>query len=128
MRESAQLTIYPETETLKRWRKLYDEVARAKGGNPHSGARIHVWAKQAGFESVKCSAGSWCFRTEEERRVWGGGFAERCGEGGAFFENAVGGGFAGREEVEGMERAFREWVVDEDGWFGVLHGEIICRK
>jgi len=129
-RESAHLAPYPLTPGFEKGKELYDRVAKAKGGNPHPGAKIHVWAKEAGFngEDVKCSTGSWCYRTKEEREFWGGAFVERYKEGGVFFENAVKGGFAVKEEMEEIEGAWREWIADENGWFAVLHGEIVCRK
>ncbi|XHF98854.1 hypothetical protein AWENTII_002388 [Aspergillus wentii] len=73
-RESADMTWYPENEGIAGWKELTMRVAKAKGGNPHPGRMIHVWAKQAGFEDgkVKRSAGSWCFSTAEERAYWGG--------------------------------------------------------
>ena len=130
VRESAYIAPYPSTPGLEKYRELYDKVAKSKGGNPHPGARIHVWAKEAGFEGerVECSTGSWCYSTKEERGFWGGGFAGRCKEGGAFFENAVKGGFASKSEMGEIEGAWREWVRNEEGWCGVLHGEIVCRK
>ncbi|TVY47761.1 putative methyltransferase [Lachnellula occidentalis] len=130
VRESAHIATYPLTPGLGKYGVLYDQVAKAKGGNPHPGGRIHGWAVEAGFEreSVECSTGSWCFRTREEREFWGGGFAERCMEGGAFFENVVEGGSATTEEIGEIEGAWREWVKNKDGWCGVLHGEIICKK
>ncbi len=27
-----------------------------------------------------------------------------------------------------MAAAWREWGTREDGWFAVLHGEILCRE
>lgn len=130
VRESVYIGMYPSTPGLEKYMVLYDEVARANGGNPHPGAGLHGWAVEAGFEreSVQCSTSSWCYRTRDEREFWGDGIAERCKEGGAFFGNVVEGGFATIDEMGEIEAAWREWVRNEDGWCGILHGEIICRK
>lgn len=129
VRESASMTCYPELAGLAKWRDLYYNIAKERGTNPHPGARIHVWARKAGFrgQDVKCSTGSWCFETREEREFWGGNFAERALKG-AFHDHAVEGGHATEEDMREMSRVWREWVEDEEGWFGVLHGEILCTK
>ncbi len=31
-------------------------------------------------------------------------------------------------QLEAVAAAWREWGAREDGWFAVLHGEILCRK
>ncbi|KAF4592166.1 ubiE/COQ5 methyltransferase [Ophiocordyceps camponoti-floridani] len=60
-RESASMTWHPESKGIEAWLQLTTRVAREKGGNPHPGSRIHVWAEQAGFatESIDKSAGAW---------------------------------------------------------------------
>lgn len=45
-----------------------------------------------------------------------------------YAERAVAGGHATRERLEAVAAAWREWGAREDGWFAVLHGEILCRK
>jgi len=30
------------------------------------------------------------------------------------------------EDLEKLADAWREWAKDEDAWFSVLHGEILC--
>ncbi|RMJ24048.1 hypothetical protein PHISP_05069 [Aspergillus sp. HF37] len=128
-RESAHLTWSPSSEGLSKWWELTVKMAREKGGNPHPGARIHEWASLAGFEMgrIQRSAGAWCFSTPEERRYWGGSMGERIKDSG-FANKSVGEGFATHEELEDMARAWRGWTEDESGWFGVLHGEMVCRK
>ncbi|PFH58287.1 hypothetical protein XA68_13913 [Ophiocordyceps unilateralis] len=128
-RESASMTWHPESEGIDAWLQLTTRVARAKGGNPHPGSRIHVWAEQAGFakQTIDKSAGSWCFSSPEERAYWGGSMAERAASSG-FAQQAVDGGFTTREELERVARGWDAFVRDEDAWFGLLHGQILCRK
>ncbi|KAL4874274.1 S-adenosyl-L-methionine-dependent methyltransferase [Aspergillus karnatakaensis] len=129
LRESASMTWYPVNQGISAWLALTTEVAMERGGNPHPGNRIHCWAREAGFElgRMERSAGTWCFSTPEEREYWGEGMARRM-EGSGFADGVVDGGFASRSEMEGIARGWREWVGDEQGWFAVLHGEVICRK
>ena len=41
---------------------------------------------------------------------------------------AVDRGLASQEELDGMAQGWRRFVEDDDGWFSVLHAEIICWK
>ena len=33
-----------------------------------------------------------------------------------------------RKEIQQVAAAWREWGAREDGWFSVLHAEVLCRK
>jgi ubiquinone/menaquinone biosynthesis C-methylase UbiE len=128
-RESAGMSWYPENGGISRWKEVTDKMGKAKGGNPHPGARIHVWAMGAGFEEprIQRSAGSWCFSSPQERAYWGGSMEERARSSG-ISKGAVEEGFASKDELEGMAEGWRAWAEDEEGWFGMLHGEILCWK
>lgn len=128
-RESAHLTWSPPSKGLDKWLDLTVRMAAEKGGNPHPGGKIHVWARNSGFEmaSIQRSAGSWCFSSPEERRYWGGSMEERITDSG-LAKKAIYEGFATGEELDEMARAWGQWTEDEEGWFGVLHGEVICGK
>src|ERR1700751_3512938 len=39
---------FPQLPTLDRWRELYDEAARANGGEPDAGRRLLWWAREGG--------------------------------------------------------------------------------
>ncbi|THC96080.1 hypothetical protein EYZ11_004453 [Aspergillus tanneri] len=128
-RESASMSWYPANDGISKWLDLTQKVAGLKGGNPHPGRRIHVWAEQAGFERnrIKKSAGAWCFSSPEERRYWGGSMEERVTSSG-FAVIAMDEGFTTRQELENIAGGWREFIEEESGWFGLLHGEILCWK
>jgi hypothetical protein len=42
-------------------------------------------------------------------------------------KQAVGSGLATADRLRYIAEGWREWAASEDGWFTVLHGEIICR-
>lgn len=130
LRESASMTWYPRLPGLDRWYDLYLRVARARGGNPDPGSYLHVWAQKAGFEREKmvCSAGTWCFSSEEDRRWWSGVWAERVVSE-AFVRSALEAGVCkDKSELEEIAEAWREWGRCRDGWFVVTHGEVVCWK
>jgi ubiquinone/menaquinone biosynthesis C-methylase UbiE len=120
------MTWYPESPGLSRWLDMYRAIARGNEGEPDAGRWLLRWANEAGFSQVTPSASAWCFATPEDRAWWGGLWAERVTES-ALGEQAVERGLATRSDLAGMADAWREWAADPDGWFAVLHGEIVCR-
>ncbi|EIN11735.1 ubiE/COQ5 methyltransferase [Punctularia strigosozonata HHB-11173 SS5] len=129
VRESARFFWYPLVPAFGEWKNLYDRIAKARGGNPDPGNQVHVWAREAGFDrsSIKCSVGAWCFSTPEERDWFGNMWADRT-VGTTYADIAVGDGYCTQEELERFAAAFREWIQNEDGWFSIVHGEIVCKK
>ncbi|KAH7906193.1 S-adenosyl-L-methionine-dependent methyltransferase [Hygrophoropsis aurantiaca] len=121
-------TWYPDVDGLGDWLRIFHSVTRKNGGQPEAGRRLVSWAQKAGFERerITASAGTWCFSTPEERAWWGGMWAERVVSS-DFARSAIGNNLATREELEHIACAWREWVEREDGWFSLLHGQIICR-
>ncbi|CZR59542.1 probable ubiE/COQ5 methyltransferase [Phialocephala subalpina] len=127
-RESASMTWYPQSKGLAKWYEVHMKVAGSKGSNPNSGNRIHAWAREAGFkvDGIKCTAGTWCFASKEEREYWGGRWEKRTSES-VFNKLATERGYATEEELKEIGKAWKAWEQDEDGWFTILHGEIICK-
>ncbi|GHH85556.1 hypothetical protein GCM10018793_54020 [Streptomyces sulfonofaciens] len=123
----ASMTWYPATDGMDAWLDLYRRVARANGGEPDAGRRLRSWALEAGFTDVTAGADTWCYSTAEERAWWSGSWADRT-LAPEYAERAVRDGHATREELEQVSAAWREWGAREDGWFAVLHGEVLCRK
>ncbi|MEV8427716.1 methyltransferase domain-containing protein [Streptomyces chartreusis] len=118
---------YPPSRGMDDWLDLYRRVARANGGEPDAGRRLKSWALQAGLTDVTATSSTWTFSTEEERAWWSGLWADRT-LASAYAERATEGGHATAEELRAVSAAWREWGRRGDGWFSVLHGEILCRK
>jgi ubiquinone/menaquinone biosynthesis C-methylase UbiE len=118
---------YPGSPVLAQWRELYRRVARAAGGEPDAGRMLHAWARQAGFTDVRRSSSTWTFSTGAERQWWGGSWADRATK--SFFAaQALDGGHATRSDLERIADGWRGWSREEDGWFAILNGEILCRR
>ncbi|KAG6013700.1 hypothetical protein E4U54_006418 [Claviceps lovelessii] len=122
-------TWYPEVEGMKSWHSLYRAVASHNGGEPDAGRMIHAWAKRAGFSaaSITCTASSWCYSTREEIEWWSGLWAERT-VASSFADTAIEAGLATKERLDTVANTWRVWGKEDDAWFSVLSGEIICRK
>ena len=119
---------YPELEGMEEWRAGYLKVARANGGEPNAGRRLHVWAKKAGFsaDGLTLSTGTWCYYTPEERAWWSELWAERTVSSN-FATTAIKNGIYTQEGLDKVAKVWREWGADEDGWFSLVHGELIAR-
>ena len=84
--------------------------------------------EQAGFNprQITATAGAWCYYTPEERAWWSGLWADRT-VGSSFARSAIDNGLATEDELQKVAEVWRKWGAEEDGWFAILHGEIICR-
>ncbi|KUJ70860.1 ubiquinone biosynthesis methyltransferase UbiE [Streptomyces albus subsp. albus] len=122
----AAMAWYPAVDGMDEWRELYGRVARGNGGEPDAGRRLLSWARQAGFTEITATAGTWCYSTPQERSWWSGLWADRVLASG-FARSALDGGHATESELRRCSDAWREWGTRPDGWFSVLHGEILCR-
>ncbi len=116
---------YPALPELDRWMELYQVCARANGGEPDAGRRLTAWARAAGFTEVTPTASTWCHADGADRAYWGGMWADRVRDS-ALAGQAVREGHASREDLEELSAGWRRWRDDPDGWFVVLHGEIVC--
>ena len=119
-------TWWPRVPRLDTWLDLYRSAATANGGEPDAGRRLLAWAHAAGLGDVTATSSTWCYADPEERAWWGGLWADRIVES-AISHQLTRSALATPEELREVADAWRAWAADEDGWFSVLHGEIICR-
>lgn len=119
---------WPEIEGMEGWRDGYIKVARANGGEPDAGRRLHVWAKKAGFsaESLTLSTSTWLYSTPDEKAWWSEIWAERTLSS-SFASTALKNGIYSQEGLEKVAAIWRKWGADEDGWISIMHGEVIAR-
>lgn len=122
----AAMTWYPVDARLDRWLEIYHAVAWGNGAEPDAGRRLLAWANAAGAGEVVPSASVWGHSTPDERAWWGGMWADRILSS-DIANQAVDGGHADHVELQEISAAWREWAAHDDGWFAVLHGEILCR-
>jgi ubiquinone/menaquinone biosynthesis C-methylase UbiE len=123
----AAMAWYPPSQGMDDWLDLYRRVARANGGEPDAGRRLKSWALQAGYTDITASSSTWCYATPEERAWWSGLWADRT-VASAYADRATEGGHATAGQLRAVSDAWREWGRQEDAWFSVPHGEILCRK
>jgi SAM-dependent methyltransferase len=117
-------TWYPEAPLLEEWLDLYLRVARANGGEPDAGRRLHAWAREAGASAVEPSTSTWLY-TGDEAVWWGDLWADRVVEG-RFAEDAQRHG-ASDTDLARLADGWRGWASSPDAWFALLHGEVLAR-
>lgn len=122
----AAMTWFPAAPGIERWLEIYRTVHRANGSEPDAGRRLLSWARAAGFADVTSSASTWCYATADDRRWWADTWADRISAT-TLADQAVAAGLADRNELDEIAAAWRRWADEPDGWFAVLHGEILCR-
>jgi ubiquinone/menaquinone biosynthesis C-methylase UbiE len=121
----AAMTWYPSDPLLDRWLAIYRTVALRNGAQPDAGRRLLSWVHAAGAAAVTPSASVWCSATPEDRAWWGGMWAVRIVES-DLTRQAIDGGVAEEAELRAIAAAWRAWAAHPDGWFTVLHGEVLA--
>jgi ubiquinone/menaquinone biosynthesis C-methylase UbiE len=122
----ASMTWHPASAGLTRWLEVYRAVAHGNGAEPDAGRHLLAWAHRAGLADVTPSASAWCYATPEDRAWWSGLWADRITQS-ALADQAVAAGLADRAELERLSAAWRAWGDEPDGWFALLHGELLLR-
>ncbi|RJQ79732.1 SAM-dependent methyltransferase [Pseudonocardiaceae bacterium YIM PH 21723] len=117
---------YPEPPELDEWMSLYLRTARHNGGEPAAGRYLKTWVQRAGCSEVGVGASTWCWDSAEERAWWGGMWADRILDS-AIARQAVDYGYATPEDLARIGQAWRDWITAPDGWFAILHGELLAR-
>jgi ubiquinone/menaquinone biosynthesis C-methylase UbiE len=121
----AAMTWWPPTEGMTAWLSTYRELAHANGAEPDAGRRLLSWALEAGLQDVTGSASTWCYATAESRGWWSESWQARAMQS-AFADQALEAGRS-REDLEAYAAGWREWGAAPDGWFVVVHGEVLAR-
>ena len=122
----ATFTWFPADEGLDRWLDLYHRVARRNGAEPDAGRRLLAWAHAVGLRDVTATTSSWCFASAAEREWWGSSWAGRA-TASSFAEQALAHGLATPVELDEVAAAWLRWAAADDGWLGMMHGELLIR-
>lgn len=122
----AAFTWYPNSSGLDRWLALYRQLARRNGGEPDAGRRLLSWALDAGADParVTSTASVWCYADPESRAAWGLGWADRILHS-AVATQLLASGLATAPALDDIADAWRAWAAAPNGWFALLHGELL---
>lgn len=117
---------WPLLPEIDEWMRLYQAAARVNGGEPDAGRRLLSWAHEAGLTDLSAGASVWCFADPVDRHWWGGMWTDRILDS-AMARQIVETGMADTAALEEISQGWRRWSQAEDGWFSILHGEILAR-
>ncbi|MHB1444891.1 MAG: methyltransferase domain-containing protein [Acidimicrobiales bacterium] len=117
----------PADPVLDRWLHVYHQVCTRNRAQADAGRYLLGWVQRAGFVEVRASSSTWTFAEPESRQWWGGLWAERV-EKSDFATQAVSYGLCEASELTAMAGAWRRWAEAEDGYFAVVHGEVLARR
>jgi ubiquinone/menaquinone biosynthesis C-methylase UbiE len=116
----------PADPLLDRWRELYHQVSARNGSDPHAGRHLLEWVRAAGFTDVRAGSSTWTFADNDSRAWWGGLWSDRVRLS-SFAEQAVAYGLSDQRELADIADAWLRWSSSPDGFFVVLHGEVLAR-
>ncbi|MCM0621412.1 methyltransferase domain-containing protein [Nocardioides bruguierae] len=122
----ASFTWYPESPGLEKWAGYYQAAARANGGEPDAGRRLLAWARAAGATDITATSSTWCYADPDARELWGGSWADRILQS-AIATQLVDEKLADPEDLVEVSQAWQAWAAEEDGWFNLVHGEVLIR-
>jgi len=119
-------TFAPAEPDLTRAIAAYGELTRVNRAHWDAGRHLLGWAHAAGCTDVVASASVWCFATDEERDWWGGLWADRFADS-PMADQLLAHGIADGDDLVAFADGWRRWAGSPDGWFAVLHGEVLVR-
>ncbi len=119
---------YPQSDGLDDWLTLYQEVTEANRADADAGRKLLSWVRAAGFDpaDIHPTASAWCYATPTDRVWWADLWADRCVRSN-FAAQAIEHGLADEVGLEQLADAWHVWGAQEDGWFSILHGEVVAR-
>jgi len=117
----------PADPRLDHWLEVYHAVTARNGADADAGRHLLGWVREAGFVDVRVTSSTWTFADPESRSWWGGLWADRVLLS-SFADQAQAHGLADAGELAGMAHAWRAWAERPDGFFAVLHGEVLAHR
>jgi SAM-dependent methyltransferase len=117
----------PADPRLDRWLELYHQVTAHNRAEADAGRFLLGWVQRAGYRDIVASSSTWTYADPEARAWWGTLWADRVQQS-AFAEQAVSYGYSDDDELADVAAAWRHWADQPDGWFAVLHGEVLARR
>ncbi|KAI0522143.1 methyltransferase type 11 [Xylaria bambusicola] len=126
--EWSSIVIYPRIHGVKESLDVLSRLAD-HSGKIIAGGRGREFARRAGFSPEAITASAACVTyTNSADRAWAGQNMAFRFDAAADLRKGVELGFVTEEEATRMPAAWREWAEAEDGFYSMLHGQIVCTK
>jgi hypothetical protein len=98
---------------------------RSQRSDADAGRSLLGWAQTAGFTEIQPSSSTWTFAEPKSRQWWGELWADRMVFS-SVAEQAVDYGLSSHDELQAIAAAWRNWLEQDDGFFVVVHAELIA--
>jgi len=117
----------PDDPRLDRWMDIYQQLTKLNHVDANAGRHLHSWVRRAGFTSLEVSTSNWTYYRTEERAWWGQLWADRIRVS-EFARQSLEYKLTTEDELQDIAEAFLQWADDEDGFFNLVHTEVLARK
>jgi len=117
----------PDSPVLDRWMEIYQALTRKNNVDANAGRHLRAWVRRAGFSEMDVSTSSWTYYRPEERTWWGQLWADRVRES-EFARQSLEYGLTTEEELNSIADAFLEWASNDDGFFNLVHTEVLATR
>jgi ubiquinone/menaquinone biosynthesis C-methylase UbiE len=130
MRETDTVTWHPSSPQTEAYREALSKAIPPGAQGMGAGRRLHVWAKEAGFEPsrMQVGTGGMCYAAPDLAKWWANVHIERL-------QGDVGKKWLeqlklvrDQDEIDGMIAGLKAWGDSEEAWYAALQGEVICWK
>lgn len=120
-------TFYPENDGMRRFLRLYYELAHRNGGEPNAGRHMRRWFREAGFAETRVTTSTTSYTDSAATAEWAATYAERTLHSN-LADKALEYGFATRADLESMAAAWRAWGNEPDAIYCFSHIEVVAWK
>jgi ubiquinone/menaquinone biosynthesis C-methylase UbiE len=120
-------TFYPETDGMRRFLRMYYELAHRNGGEPNAGRHMRRWFREAGFAETRITTSTTSYTDCAATREWANTYAERTLHSN-LADKALEYGIATRSDLESMAAAWRAWGDHPDALYCFSHAEVVARR
>ena len=118
--------VHPEVEGLREFRRIYDAVAMANGGNPRAGRHLLEWLAKAGsLFDIKISTSTWSFYDEGGKEWWGNQWSERVLTSN-IATSALAHGIATQQELQAAADEWQRWKDAPGAVSAFMHFEALA--
>ncbi len=119
---------YPDLESLREFRRVYDAVATRNGGTPWAGRHVQEWMQATGMLlDIQITTNTWTFYEESGKTWWGDQWSQRILESDIAVK-ALEYGIATRDELEAISVGWQQWKNTPSSVSCFTHFEGLARR
>ena len=118
--------VYPESDGMREFRRIYDAVALGNGGNPRAGRHLLRWFNEVGWlADVQMTSSTWTFFDDAGKEWWANQWSERVVESN-IARSALEMGIATMDELQAVASAWQQWKHEPGAISAFVHFEALA--